>query len=100
MSSVPWSRARWSGNEPTRFKAPASVEADDPLVLDLSSSSSSMPVASPCESGSDVMHLDPPTEAPASTAAAQEPPHTDAPEEPELEELDAGFEALLEQSAH
>jgi hypothetical protein len=73
MSSEPWSRVRWNRNEPTRFEERVSVDADDQLVLDLSSSSSSMPVATPC----DLVHR-----------------------EPDLEELDAGFDALLKHSDH
>ena len=56
-------------------------DVDDPLVLDLSSSSTGMAAAMPV---------------PAEVAPAPLRP-TDGSEAPRLEDLDAGFEALLEQ---
>ena len=114
-----WGKALSNRDDPTRSGGAVSDDAVGPLMLDLSPSSSSMRVAIPAPSkgGSEraqaqPLKIQPPpsvttqvkpalAERPQTTEAlASEAPrlHTDGSEEPRIEDLDAGFDSLLEES--
>jgi hypothetical protein len=59
-----------------------------------------MPAAIPAERESERVQAESPNELAASATASDATRHADAPEEPALEELDAGFDALLEEADH
>jgi hypothetical protein len=112
-----WSHGPSNRDDPTRSGSAISDDAVDPLVLDLSPSSSSMRVAipAPSESASEPARAHPPKKQPPSVTAqalpalaerlqttealASEAPrlNMDGLEEPRLEDLDAGFDSLLEE---
>jgi hypothetical protein len=110
-----WSHAPSNRDGPTSSGSAISDDAVGPLVLDLSPSSSSMRVAipAPSKSASEPARAHPPKKQPPSVTAqvlpterlrttealASEAPRlpTDGLEEPRLEDLDAGFDSLLEE---
>jgi hypothetical protein len=112
---VRWSRAPSNRGEPARSDDVTSGDGEGPLELDLSPSSSSMRVAIPApserglksaitepsktERGESTAPVPPPLaehQQASEVDTSGAPRHTDASKEPRLEDLDAGFDALLD----
>jgi hypothetical protein len=114
---VRWSRPPSNREEPARSGDATFGDGEGPLELDLSPSSSSMRVAIPAPSERALtLTMTAPSKTQRGESTAPVPPplaeqrqasvvdasearrHTEALEEPRLEDLDAGFDALLDGS--